>query len=140
MPNPNDGVIEVTSRYPVAETIDQLEERVRARGLMVFARIDFGGDAARAGLTLRPMESLLFGNPRAGTPVLAANPRAGLDLPLRALAWEAGDGVVRVSYNSPEWVAARHGIPEAVAKNLEAIHSLISEATGAPGEGAPAIH
>ena len=136
----DDGVVDVPSSYPVAETIDRLEELVRARSLIVFARIDFAGDAARAGLTLPPMQSLLFGNPRAGTPLLAASPHTGLDLPLRALAWEDDDGAVRVSYSSPEWVVARHGLPEELAKNLATVRALVSEAAGAPREGAPALH
>jgi uncharacterized protein (DUF302 family) len=122
------GVVDVTSSHSVVESIDRLEPLARARGLLVFARIDFAADAARAGLALRPMLTLMFGNPRAGTPLLAAEPRAGLDLPLRALAWEDEGGVVRLSYHAPEWIAARHGLPVELAGNLSAIRGLVEEA------------
>jgi uncharacterized protein (DUF302 family) len=127
------GVVDVVSSYPVEESIRRVEEVVRRRGLFVFARIDFSGDASRAGLALRPMQAILFGNPRAGTPLLVAKPRAGVDLPLRVLAWEGDDGVVRLSYEAPEWIAARHGLPAALAGNLGAIGEIVIEAaTGGP--------
>jgi uncharacterized protein (DUF302 family) len=133
-----DGVVEVTSRRSVGETLDRLEALARSRGLLVFARIDFARDAAQAGLALRPMQALLFGNPRAGTPLLAAAPTAGLDLPLRALGWEGDDGAVHVAFDAPEWIAARHGLPAALAGNLAAIHGLVREATaGEAAAGAP---
>ncbi len=81
MASKSTGVVDVTSSYSAAESIDRLEALVRQRGLIVFARIDVSGDAARAGLALRPMLALLFGNPRAGTPLRATQPRVGLDLP-----------------------------------------------------------
>src|SRR5271169_7225341 len=83
---PNPGIIDVRSHRSVPQTIDRLESLATARGLIIFARIDFSGDAERAGLSMRPMQMLIFGNPKAGTPILIAAPRAGLDLPLRALA------------------------------------------------------
>ncbi len=122
------GVVDVISSYSAAESIDRLESLVRARSLLVFARIDFSADARRAGLALRPAVTLLFGNPRAGTPLLVARPRVGLDLPLRALAWEDDGGVVRISYDAPEWIAARHGLPGALADNLAAVRALVAEA------------
>jgi uncharacterized protein (DUF302 family) len=123
------GITDVRSAYPVAETIEKLEALAVAQGLMVFARIDFSGDALRAGLTLRPMQMLLFGNPKAGTPLLAAAPRSGLDLPLKALAWEDADGTVWVSFNSPAYIADRHSLPSALIANISGIHTLIERAT-----------
>ena len=141
MPNEGVGIIDVTSSYSAVESIGRLETLARARGLLVFARIDFSADAARAGQRLRPMVTLLFGNPRAGTPVLAAAPRVGLDLPLRALAWEDENGVVRISYDEPEWIAARHGFPIALAENLAAIRALVEEAaTGGSVAEPPPMH
>ena len=138
---PSTGVVDVASRYSAVETIDRLEALARTRGLLVFARIDFSADAARAGLVLPPMLTLLFGNPRAGTPVLAAEPRAGLDLPLRALAWEDEEGVVRLSYDAPEWIAARHALSAALARNLAAIRTLVDEAAvGGPIAEPPSLH
>jgi uncharacterized protein (DUF302 family) len=141
MASQSSDVFDVTSSYAVTESIDRLEALVRQRGLIVFARIDFSGDAARAGLALRPMLALLFGNPRAGTPLLAMQPRVGLDLPLRALAWEGEDGIVRLSYDAPEWIAERHGLPAALARNLEAIRPLVHEAaTGGSIADLPPAH
>jgi uncharacterized protein (DUF302 family) len=111
------GIVDIRSRHSVPETLDRLATVLRERGLTVFARIDFSGDAERAGLAMRPMQMLLFGNPKAGTPILIAAPRAGLDLPLRALAWEDADGAVWVSSNAPEYLAARHSLmPDLVAR------------------------
>jgi len=111
------GVVDVRSHHSVPVTLDRLASLLAERGLMVFARIDFSGDAERAGLAMRPMQMLLFGNPKAGTPILIAAPRAGLDLPLRALAWEDADGTVWVSANTPEYLASRHGLtPDLVAR------------------------
>jgi len=124
------GITDVVSRFPAGESIDRLEALARTRGLLVFARIDFAADARRAGLSLPPTVALLFGSPRAGTPVLAAERRAGLDLPLRVLAWEDGARVVRLSYNAPGWIVARHGVTAALAGNLSAIERLVRDAAG----------
>ena len=86
------GVIQLRSRHSVSETIDRLEAALKERGILVFARIDFSGDAERAGLRMPAEQMLIFGNPKAGTPLMLAVPAAGLDLPLKMLAWEAGDG------------------------------------------------
>jgi uncharacterized protein (DUF302 family) len=125
------GTADVRSQHSVRQTIDRLEALAKTRGLTVFARIDFSGDAERAGLAMRPMQMLLFGNPKAGTPLLLASPRSGLDLPLRALAWEDTDGAVWVSSNSPDYLASRHGLtPELVAR-IAGVGGLI-EAAAAP--------
>jgi uncharacterized protein (DUF302 family) len=123
-----DGVIDIPSNHAVAETLDRLESLARARGLLVFARIDFGADAGRAGLAMPPTQMLLFGNPKAGTPLMVASPRAGLDLPLKALAWQDAQGKVRVSFNDPEYLAARHGFPRELAANIAGARALIEEA------------
>jgi len=94
MAQTNRGVVDVLSKRSVPHTVDRLESLALARGLTVFARIDFSGDAQRAGLSMPPMQMLIFGNPKAGTPLLVAAPRVGLDLPLKALAWEDANGSV----------------------------------------------
>ena len=126
------GTVDVRSRYSVRETIDRLESLVKTRGLTVFARIDFSGDAERAGLAMRPMQMLLFGNPKAGTPLLLASPRSGLDLPLRALAWEDANGGVWVSSNSPDYLASRHGLTAELIARIAGVGALIE---GAAAEG-----
>ena len=131
MSRPTPGVFDVRSHHSVTETIDRLESIVKSRGLLVFARIDFSGDAGRAGLAMRPMQALLFGNPKGGTPLMIASPRAGLDLPLRALAWEDADGAVWVSANEPEYVVSRHALPPDLAANLAPARGLIEAAAAA---------
>ena len=122
------GVVDLRCQLPVAQTIDRLQTQVVAAGLTVFARIDFSGDAQRAGLTMRPMQMLLFGNPRGGTPLLVAAPRVGLDLPLKALAWEDSEGAVWLSFNAPEYLQARHGFPPALIANITAVRVLAQKA------------
>jgi uncharacterized protein (DUF302 family) len=100
--------------------------------MLVFARIDFGADAERAGLSMRPMQALLFGNPKAGTPLLIASPRAGLDLPLKALAWEDADGAVWLSSNTPDYLQARHALAEGLIANIAGARALIEQAAKEP--------
>ncbi len=107
---PDNGLITLGSDFTVAETIDRLAALVTARGLHVFARIDHADGAARAGMALRPTQLLLFGNPTGGTPLMQDRQTAGIDLPVKALAWEDPDGRVWLSYNDAAWIAARHGL------------------------------
>jgi uncharacterized protein (DUF302 family) len=122
------GVIDVASRHSVIDTIDRLDSLARSSGLLVFARIDFSGDASKAGLEMRPMQMLVFGNPKAGTPLLRESPRSGLDLPLKALAWQDASGKVWLSFNDPEYIAKRHGLAGELAKNIAGAGALIKKA------------
>lgn len=131
MPTTDHGIIDIQCHGSVAQVIDRLQALATGAGLIVFARIDFSGDAQRAGLSMRPMQALLFGNPKAGTPILVATPRAGLDLPLRALVWEAADGAVWLSCNAPEYLESRHGFPHALASNIAGARALLEKAAGA---------
>jgi uncharacterized protein (DUF302 family) len=117
-------MVQLPARGSVAEAWARLEAAVAARGLKVFARIDFAADAAEAGLPLLPTRALVFGNPRAGTPLLAAAPTAGIDLPLKVLIWEAADGSVTVGYNSPAWIGARHEVPQELRARLQPVAEL----------------
>jgi uncharacterized protein (DUF302 family) len=108
----------------------RLDAAVAQRGLTVFARIDFAADAAAAGLVLRPTRLLLFGNPRAGTPLIVAAPTVALDLPLRVLVWEEDDGTVWVGYDTPEYLAERHGVPSDLLANVRAVETLAAIAAG----------
>jgi uncharacterized protein (DUF302 family) len=124
------GVIQLRSRHSVSATIDRLDALLRQRGILVFARIDFSGDAERAGLRMPEEQMLIFGNPKAGTPLMLAVPAVGLDLPLKMLAWEASDGNVWVAYNDPQYLVQRYGLPAALATNLAAVVPLIERAVG----------
>jgi uncharacterized protein (DUF302 family) len=131
MPDSYHGIIDIQCQGSVSQVIDRLQELATTAGLLVFARIDFSGDAQRAGLSMRPMQALLFGNPKAGTPILAAAPHAGLDLPLRALAWESPDGAVWLSCNAPEYLESRHGFPHALLANIAGARALLEKAARA---------
>jgi uncharacterized protein (DUF302 family) len=123
------GIVQIPSQHGVADTLDRLERLVRERGLIVFARIDFSGDAGRAGLTMRPEQMLIFGNPKAGTALMQAVPTSGVDLPLKALVWEDASGKTWLAYNAPEYVVRRHGLAPALASNLAAAIPLLEAAT-----------
>jgi uncharacterized protein (DUF302 family) len=129
------GLITVPSAHSVGHTIDRLESEAKQKGLTIFARIDHAAGARDAGLALRPTELLVFGNARGGTPLMQAHQTIGIDLPLKALAWEDAAGQVWLSYNDPAWLTARHGDPGhggEAAKNLAAaLAGLAKNATGA---------
>jgi uncharacterized protein (DUF302 family) len=115
------GLVSVRSHHPVKATIDRLEAALTAAGITVFARIDHAAGAASVAMPLRPTELLIFGNPRAGTPLMQATQTTGLDLPLKVLAWEDAGGAVWVTYNDPAWLARRHGLGREVAATAEAL-------------------
>ena len=124
------GLVTLPSQHSVSTTIDRLEALLKERGILVFARIDFSGDAGRAGLKMPAEQMLIFGNPKAGTPLMVAAPAAGIDLPLKMLAWETPDGKVWAAYNDPQYVVQRHRLPPALAANLGAVVPLIERAAG----------
>jgi uncharacterized protein (DUF302 family) len=124
----DNGLENVPSRYSVPETLARLESAVKELGLTVFARIDFSGDAGKAGLEMRPSQLLIFGNPKAGTPLMIAAPSLAIDLPLKALAWEDQNGKVWLSYNKPEYLKERHGLPEELVKNISGVKALVKKA------------
>jgi len=123
-----DGLVNLASPYPVAETLDRLEAILHAKGATVFARIDHAAAAAEVGLSMRPTQVLIFGNPRIGTPVMQAAPTVAIDLPFKALAWEDDAGQVRLSYNSAAYLARRHGIAEEIVESLTAVATPIAAA------------
>jgi uncharacterized protein (DUF302 family) len=124
------GMVRLPAQGSVADAWSRLEAAVAARGLTVFARIDFAADAAAVGLTLRPTRLLVFGNPRAGTPLLTVAPTVGIDLPLKVLIWEAADGTATVGYNRPDWIGARHGVPDELRARLQPVEALAAIAAG----------
>lgn len=128
MPASEKGLVHVASRRSVPDTVNKLEATLQARGLKVFAVIDHSGEAAKAGLKMRPTQLLIFGSPKAGTPLMVAAPRLAIDLPLKALVWEDKDGKVWVSYNSPDYLKQRHGIPDDLLKNIAGVGALIENA------------
>jgi uncharacterized protein (DUF302 family) len=124
------GMVWFAAQGSVTDAWARLEAAVAARGLTVFARIDFAADAAAVGLRLRPTRLLVFGNPRAGTPLLAVAPTVGIDLPLKVLIWEAADGTVTVGCNTAAWLGARHGVPAELRARLQPVEALAAIAAG----------
>jgi uncharacterized protein (DUF302 family) len=116
-----DGLTTIASSYGPKETMDRLEAEIKAKGMTVFARIDHAAGAAQAGLSLRPTEVLLFGNAKAGTPLMQSNQTIGIDLPLKALVWQDADGKVWLSYNEPSWLAKRHGLAAGTQATVDAM-------------------
>ena len=122
------GIVNVASSHSVPESIDRLESLAKSKQLTIFVRIDFSGDAAKAGLSMPPTQMLIFGSPKAGTPLMLAVPSVALDLPLKALAWQDGNGQVWLSYNAPEYLKDRHGMPDALLPNIAGIKALVEQA------------
>ncbi len=131
-----DGLTTVSSTFGPKETMDRLEAEIRAKGMIVFARIDHAAGAAAVGLPLRPTELLIFGSAKAGTPLMQADQALGIDLPLKALVYQDAAGKVWLAYNDPRWIARRHGIGAAVAPNVDAmaaaLEGLAKSAAGPP--------
>jgi uncharacterized protein (DUF302 family) len=112
------GIVQLPSPYSVTETLDRLERLLKEKGVRIFDRIDQRKEAEQVGLTLRPTELLIFGNPKAGTPLMEAVPSVALDLPLKVVAWEDA-GRTWIAYNSPEYLRNRHGLNEQQGSMLD---------------------
>jgi uncharacterized protein (DUF302 family) len=125
--SPDAGVVSLPSRRRTEETARRLEQELAALGMRIFAHIDQQAAAKQAGLEMRPMVLILFGNPKAGTPLMLAHPSLAIDLPLKALVWEDPEGQTWLSYNSPEYLRLRHGLAEAPFGGLEAIFARALE-------------
>jgi uncharacterized protein (DUF302 family) len=123
-----DGVISKPSPYSVDETTRRLDEVVRAKGLKVFSRIDHRSGAREVGLDMQDEQVLIFGSPRAGTPLMVARPLVGIDLPLRVLVWRGSDGRVWASYQDSAFIAKRYGLPDGLEKNLAGVTALVDAA------------
>lgn len=122
------NLITKPSHYSVADTIDRIERAVTASGMQIFARIDHSGEAKRVGLDMKPTVLLIFGNPKGGTALMVARPTVAIDLPMKALAWEDQDGKVWLTYNSPELLKERHGVPVELGARLEPVGKLLEQA------------
>jgi uncharacterized protein (DUF302 family) len=126
-----DGLITKPSSYGPEETMNRLEAEVRAKGMTVFARIDHAAGAKAVGLSLRPIDLLIFGNAKAGTPLMQSVPTIGIDLPLKALVWQDASGATWLSYNDPGWLAKRHRVGpegEATVKAMTAALNAVAKA------------
>src|SRR5580698_5767429 len=125
---PDNGMIHLRSPHSVPETLARLETSVKAKGIPILARIDNSGDAAKAGLTMKPTQLLICGNAKAGTPLMIASPTVAIDLPLKALAWQDADDKVWLSYNDPNYLKQRHALPDNLLQNIAVIGPICAEA------------
>jgi uncharacterized protein (DUF302 family) len=123
-----EDLVTVRSAFGVDEALTRIERAVAAAGMKVFARIDQAAEARAVGLELRPATVIIFGNPRAGTPLMAARPTAAIDLPLRALVWQDEGGVTWLTYNTPALLVRRHGLDESLAGKLAPVGDLLRKA------------
>jgi len=131
-----DGLTTIPSSHGPKDTMNRLEAEVKARGMTIFARVDHAAGAAAAGLSLPPTELLIFGNAKAGTPLMQSVQTIGIDLPLKALVWEDASGDTFLSYNDPAWLAKRHGASgaaEAAVGNMSAALQVVAKAATSQG-------
>jgi uncharacterized protein (DUF302 family) len=126
----DNGMAHLSSPYRFAETIKRLESLLQALGLAIFCRIDHSGEAEKAGLKMPPTQVSFSAIPRVGRRMMIASPTVAIDLPLEALIWEDGQGRIRVSYNSPEYLGQRHNIPGALLKNNVGMGFLLQKVVG----------
>jgi uncharacterized protein (DUF302 family) len=132
MPTVDNGFISAPSKHSVEETVEKLKSILQENGVTLFALIDHSGEAEKAGMAMRPTKLMIFGSPRAGTPVMLAAPSAAIDLPLKILVWEDNERRVWLSYNDPSYLKQRHSIPEELLGNIGVVEALIARA-GADG-------
>jgi uncharacterized protein (DUF302 family) len=122
--NPESGIVTLRSSHSVDQTVEKLEKNFQAKGIKLFALVDHSGEAASAGLTMRPTKLLIFGNPKAGTPLMVAAPSVAIDLPLKILVAEDSQSDVWISYNSASYLQSRHGLPAELVENIAVVENL----------------
>ena len=124
----DNGILEIPSNHSVDETVERLKGILEARGVTLFALVDHSGEAAKAGMAMRPTKLLIFGSPKAGTPIMLAAPGIAIDLPLEILVWEDGAGRTWLSYNSPAYLMERHDVPDELLPSLAVVEALAAKA------------
>ena len=122
------SIIDIPTLNSIDETVDKLTSILQQKGVTLFALIDHSGEAAKVGLIMRPTKLLIFGSPRAGTPLMVAAPSISIDLPLKILVWEDDHEKVWLSYNSPEYLATRHNLPRELTQNIAIVAALAAKA------------
>lgn len=124
------GIVTAPSQHSVDETVNKLKAILQAKGVTLFTVVDHSGEAEKVGMKMPNTKLLIFGSPKAGTPLMLAAPSIAIDLPLKILAWEDSDGKSWVSYNSPEYLQERHNLPADLLKNIAVIEALATQARG----------
>lgn len=121
---PENGIVSILSSHSVDETLEKLKETLRAKAVTIFAVVDHSGEAEKVGMKMRATKLVIFGSPKAGTPLMLAAPSIAIDLPLKMLIWEDAQNKVWVSYNAPEYLRRRHGFPEELLQNIAIVGTL----------------
>jgi len=124
----NNGIVDKPANHSVDETVEKLKGILQSKGVALFAMVDHSGEAAKVGMKMLPTKLLIFGNPKAGTPLMLASPSVAIDLPLKILIWEDAQGKAWLSYNSPAYLRERHSIPAELMQNIAVIEALASKA------------
>ena len=127
-PNRDRGIINTPSNHSVDEMVEKLKGILQAKGVTLFALVDHSGEAEKVGMKMRPTKLLIFGSPKAGTPVMLAAPSSAIDLPLKILIWEDAQGKVWASSNSPVYLQERHGLPPELLQNIGVVETLATKA------------
>ena len=122
-----EGIVSRLSPFSVEETLERLKEAIRNRKLILFAHIDHSGEARRVGLTMQETHVLIFGSPKAGTPLMIASPLLALDLPLKVLVWQGEDDRVWVSSTSSDYLRVRYALPQELIGNIAGVDALIEQ-------------
>jgi uncharacterized protein (DUF302 family)/uncharacterized membrane protein YidH (DUF202 family) len=122
------GMVDKASKHSVEETVERLKNILQSKGVTLFALVDHSGEAEKAGMKMRPTKLLIFGNPKAGTPLMLPAPSSAIDLPLKILIWEDDQGKTWLSYNSPQYLLKRHGLPESLLSNISVVEALATKA------------
>ena len=120
------GIIDTPSNHSVDETVERLKGILQAKGVTLFALVDHSGEAEKVGMKMSPTKLLIFGSPKAGTPVMLAAPSSAIDLPLKILVWEDAQGKVWVTYNRLTYLQERHGIPQELLQNIAVVETLVN--------------
>lgn len=128
MSSAGNGIIDKAANHSVDEAVEKLKDILRDKGITLFALIDHSGEAEKVGIKMRPTKLLIFGSPKAGTPLMLAAPSSAIDLPLKILIWEDAQGKVWVSYNSPAYLQDRHNLPQQLLQNIGAVETLAAKA------------
>jgi uncharacterized protein (DUF302 family) len=122
------GIVDVPTNHSVDETVERVKNILQTKGITLFALIDHSGEAEKVGMKMPPTKLLIFGSPKAGTPLMLAAPSIAIDLPLKILVWQDAKGKVWLSYNSPEYLAQRHGLPQDLVQNIAVVGMLAAKA------------
>jgi uncharacterized protein (DUF302 family) len=125
----NEGIVTAPSSHSVDQTVEILMEIMRESGITLFSLVDHSGEAEKVDLKMLPTKLLIFGNPKAGTPVMLSAPSIALDLPLKLLVWQDAGGKTWISYNSADYLRERHNVPQELMKNLAAAATLANKAS-----------